>query len=187
MKRSNRLILGCLILAKATLAVLLLCGQGGQVFLFQRQAMASQESRTEDPSATADTGTPPPGSGDLKAMLRVKMEIEKERESVRRERQELLAIQEELNKKLAELSRLRSEIRAQMETKKSMDEQRMKHLVKAYSAMKPQIAAGLIERLEVPFAVEVLSRMQGDTVGGILSFVDKEKAARICQGLVKPQ
>jgi flagellar motility protein MotE (MotC chaperone) len=53
--------------------------------------------------------------------------------------------------------------------------------------MKPQIAAGLIEKLELPFAVEMLSRMQGDTVGSILSFVDKEKAAKICQGLVQPR
>jgi flagellar motility protein MotE (MotC chaperone) len=185
MKRSNRLLLGCLILAKAGLAVLLLCGQEGQAFLFQRQAMAFEENQTKDPSTQAETTQPE--STDLKAMLRIKMEIEKEKESIRRERQELTSIQEEIAKRLAEISQLRNEIRTQMETKKSMEEQKMKHLVKAYSAMKPQIAAGLIERLELSFAVEVLSRMQGDSVGGILSFVDKEKAAKICQRLVKPQ
>lgn len=186
MKRSNRMLLGCLVLAKAGIAVLLLCGQEGHFSFFERQAMASEETQAKEP-AEAVPATDAAGPNDLKAVLRVKVEIEKEKESIRLERQELLAIQEDISKRLAELSQLRNEIRAQMETKKSMDEQRMKHLVKAYSAMKPQVAAGLIERLEIPFAVEVLSRMQGDTVGGILSFVEKEKAARICQGLVKPQ
>jgi flagellar motility protein MotE (MotC chaperone) len=187
MKRSSRLLLGCLILAKAGLALLLMAGQGGHVFLFQTQAMASEKTQTKDLPPQTETGNTPPESADLKAVLRVKMEIEKEKESIRREREELLAIQGEINKKLGDLSQLRNEIKAQMEVKKSMEEQRMKQLVKVYSAMKPQVAAGLIERLDLSFAVEVLSRMQGDTVGSILSFVDKDKAARICQELARAQ
>ena len=61
----------------------------------------------------------------------------------------------------------------------------MKHLIKAYSSMKPQVAASLVEKLETDFAVDLLSRMKGDVVGNILSFVDIEKAAKISEGLVK--
>jgi flagellar motility protein MotE (MotC chaperone) len=98
---------------------------------------------------------------------------------------ELAAIQDDINGKLAKLEQLRNEIRSHVETKRAFEEQKLKHLVKAYSAMKPQAAANVIEKLELSFAVEILSRMQGDTVGGILSFVDKEKAAKISESLAK--
>lgn len=185
MKRSNHLLLGCLILAKIALATLLLWPQGGQILLFQREAMASETRQgQEKPEQKSPDGTGVEPE-DLKVVFQMKVEVEKEKERVQREREELLAIREEINRKLTDLSQIRNDIKAQMEVKKFQEEQRMKHLVKAYSAMKPQAAAGLIERLELPFAVDVLSRMQGDTVGSILSFVDKEKAARISQGLVK--
>ena len=187
MKRFNPVFLGCLIAAKIGVAALLLCWQGGPVFFLQQQAMAFDDGHKAETLIQNQAGTGGAESSELKALLGIKKEIEKEKEGIRQERIEILAIQEEIEKKLAELSRLRDEIRAQMETKKFVEEQRMKHLVKAYSAMKPQIAAGLIEKLELPFAVEMLSRMQGDTVGSILSFVDKEKAAKICQDLVKPR
>jgi len=185
MKRSKQLLLGGLILAKIGLVALLLWAQGGQFSFFQREALASETRRGKEepePKGAGANGTEP---AELKAMLRLKVDVEKEKEKLRREREDLLTIREEINRKLTDLSQIRNEIKAQMEAKKSLDDQRMKHLVKACTAMKPQAAAGLIERLELPFAVDVLSRMQGDTVGSILSFVDKEKAARICQGLVK--
>jgi len=185
MKRSKLCLLGCLVLAKIGLAALLLWAQGGQLLFFQREALASETPQGKEETEVKEPGAPGTEPANMKAVLRLKVEVEKERERLQREREDLLAIREEINKKLTELSQFRNEIKAQMEVKKSIEEQKMKHLVKAYAAMKPQAAAGLIERLELPFAVDVLSRMQGDTVGSILSFVDKEKAARICQGLVK--
>jgi len=185
MKRSKHLLLGCLILVKIGLAALLLGAQGGQFLSLQREALASETAGTKEVSDQSRPAATHTEVADINAALRLKVEVEKEKERLRREREELLAIREEISRKLTDLSHIRNEIKAQMETKKFHEEQRMKHLVKAYTAMKPQAAAGLIERLELPFAVEVLSRMQGDAAGGILSFVDKEKAARISQGLVK--
>lgn len=185
MKRSKHLLLGCLILAKIGLAALLFWAQGGQLLFFQREALASETRNGKEEPEHKEAGATGTESTDMKAILRLKVEVEKGKERLWREREDLLTIREEINQKLADLSQIRNEIKAQMEVKKSLEEQRMKHLVKAYTAMKPQAAAGLIERLELPFAVDVLSRMQGDTVGSILSFVDKDKAARICQGLVK--
>jgi len=50
--------------------------------------------------------------------------------------------------------------------------------------MKPQSAAGLIEKLDKKLAVALLSKMKGEDVGKILSYVDIEKAAAISEGLV---
>jgi flagellar motility protein MotE (MotC chaperone) len=187
MKRWTHVFLGCLILVKITVVVLVFSQRDGSVFLFENRAMAFDDGQGEGRPLHGEIVLPESSASELKAVLAIKKEIEIEKESMRRERGELEAIQEEIAAKIVELSRLRDDIRAQMETKKFVEEQRVKHLVKAYSTMKPQIAAGLVEKLELPFAIEMLSRMPGDTVGSILSFVNKERGAKISQGLVKPR
>ena len=83
------------------------------------------------------------------------------------------------------LKALRNEIKSELVRKESIERQKLKHLIKAYSAMKPQSAAGLIERLDTEFAVELLSQMKGEEVGQILTHVEKSKAARLIEGIAK--
>ena len=109
---------------------------------------------------------------------------EKERYLEKRERQ-LVALQSEINDKIDILTRLRNEIRAEIAKKKTDEEKKIRHLIKIYSAMKPMKAAGLLEKIDIKLAIELLSKMKGDTVGSILSFVDVEKAAKISEGLLK--
>ncbi len=109
---------------------------------------------------------------------------EKEKYLEKREIQ-LVALQEEINNKIATLTRIRAEIKAEMAKKTTDEEQKLKHLIKIYSAMKPPKAASLIEKLDTNLAIELLSKMKGDTVGSILSFVDVVKAAKISEGLLK--
>jgi flagellar motility protein MotE (MotC chaperone) len=97
----------------------------------------------------------------------------------------LVALQEEINNKITTLTRLRNEIKAEMAKKKTDEEQKLKHLIKIYSAMKPPKAASLIEKLDIKLAIELLSKMKGDNVGSILSLVDVGKAAKISEGLLK--
>ncbi len=122
---------------------------------------------------------------DLNFLLKRKTELEKEEEGLSKKRAELMIIQEEINNKIATLTQLRNEIMAEMDKKKIFEERNIKHLIKAYSAMKPQKAATLIEKLDTTFAITLLSRMKGGAVGSILSFVDTEKAARISERLAK--
>jgi flagellar motility protein MotE (MotC chaperone) len=122
---------------------------------------------------------------DLNFLLKRKTELEKEEEGLSKKRAELMIIQEEINNKIATLTQLRNEIMAEMDKKKIFEEKNIKHLIKAYSAMKPQKAATLIEKLDTTFAITLLSKMKGDAVGSILSFVDTEKAARISERLAK--
>ena len=75
--------------------------------------------------------------------------------------------------------------RTMVERKQAVEGQKIKKLIKAYSAMKPQKAASLVERLEMGFAIELLSQMKGEAVGNILSFVDTEKGARLSEALGK--
>jgi len=122
---------------------------------------------------------------DLNFLLKKKDELEKEEEELKKKREELMAIQEEINNKITTLTQLRNEIRADMAKRETVEGRKLKHLIKAYSAMKPQKAASLIEKLNMRFAVELLSNMKGDAVGNILSFVETEKAAKISEQLAK--
>ncbi len=122
---------------------------------------------------------------DLNFLLKKKDELQKEEEELKKKRAELMAIREEINNKIATLTQLRNEIRADMAKRKTVEGRKLKHLIKAYSAMKPQKAASLIEKLNMRFAVELLSNMKGDAVGNILSFVETGKAAKISEQLAK--
>ena len=121
---------------------------------------------------------------DLKFLIQQKAEFEKEEKRIAQKKVELLAIQDDINKKIATLTKIRDDIIAEKAKKTAAEEQQFKHLIKVYSAMKPQNAAELIERLDIKLAIELLSKMKGDDVGKILSFVKIEKAAKISEGLV---
>ena len=113
-----------------------------------------------------------------------KMELLKKKEQEMEKREaEMITFQEEINIKIEKLTKLRNEIKAQIATKEIFEKQKIKHLIKVYSAMKPQSAAGLLEKQDKVFAIELLSQMKGETVGEILTYVEKEKAAKLIEGL----
>ena len=122
---------------------------------------------------------------DLTFITKRKGELEEEAKKIENRRAELVAIQNDINRKIEQLTQLRNEIRAEVDSKKTAQEQKLKHLIKAYTAMKPQSAASLIEKLDLKFAIVILSNMKGDVVGNILSFLSVERAAQISEGLVK--
>jgi flagellar motility protein MotE (MotC chaperone) len=112
--------------------------------------------------------------------------LEKEKYLERQEAR-LKELKEEITRKIEELTLLREEILATMELKNEIQEAEVKHLIKIYSTMKPQKVAQLIEQLDIDLVTALFSRMKGDVVGDILSFVDSETGARITQGLFPEQ
>ena len=124
-----------------------------------------------------------PSVGEKKKAADQLVLIEEREKFLNRKEQRLLALQEEINKRLEDLTRLRDEIRESMAVKKTVQEKQVKHLIKIYSTMKPQKVAELIEKLDIDLITELFSRMKGDVVGQILSFVDTDTGAKITQGL----
>jgi len=201
MKSRAHILLAALITVKILLGSLFIYGVKLDPLFFEGDAIAAEEAQ-QDPEGMANEGEniveaqqDPEGMAnegeniieeekiDLNFLLKKKAELKREEEELARKRAELMAIQEELNNKFAILTQLRNEIKAEMARKKTVEEKKLKHLIKAYSAMKPQKAASLIEKLDMRFAIELLSRMKGDVVGNILTFVDIEKAAKISEQL----
>lgn len=111
--------------------------------------------------------------------------LEMERKSMQREREQLRALQKEIDKKLIELSKLQDNIQETVAKKSAAHEQKIKHLIKVYTSMAPKKAAVLIEKIDIDIIIEVFSKMKGDSVGKILSYVKPTKAAVISECLVK--
>ncbi|MBU2621879.1 MAG: hypothetical protein KKD92_06135 [Proteobacteria bacterium] len=131
------------------------------------------EVKTEQPVAVREDRTV-----DLEVLLQKKAELKVQEE-------DLKSIRDDIDIKIGKLTKLRAEIKNDLARKETIEGQSLKHLIKAYSAMKPQSAAEVIGKLDKSFAVELLSQMKGESVGAILSFMDREKAARIVEGLAQ--
>ncbi|MDP2992845.1 MAG: hypothetical protein Q8N82_05725 [Deltaproteobacteria bacterium] len=75
-------------------------------------------------------------------------ELAAREEELRKKEEELLILKKDIENKLAKLSQLQTELQGQLqknvEAAKQSQETRLKHLVGAYSAMKPDKAASLI-------------------------------------------
>ncbi len=184
MKKRTQILLSLLIVVKISLGSILLY-QSGLPLFGESKALASDQKKDAEPTPVKKEKKDAKESIDLKVLIQKKAKFEKEEKRIAEKKSELLAIQDDINKKIVELTKLRDEIRQEKAQKKAEEEQQFKHLIKIYSAMKPRNAADLIDKLDIKLAIELLSRMKGDDVGKILSFVKIEKAAKISEGLIK--
>ncbi len=185
MKSKTQIILAALIAAKIFIGLIF-------IFQFENVPIFSGDSAiaSEPPNETKDKAKTVSNSTytekiDLNFIVQ-KMELLKKREQKLEKRKvELISFQKEIDKKIETLSKLRNEIKSQITTKETIAKQKLKHLIKVYSSMKPQSAAGLIEKQSKTFAVELLAQMKGEKVGEILTYVEKGKAALLIESLAK--
>jgi len=185
MKLSTQILLTFLIAVKLILGSVLLYQVGLGSMFMETDAIAAEIQEDSKEAAKKDAQVGQDDKLDLKLLNTKKAALAAEEKRLAQKKAELVAIQKELNNKLEKLTQLRNEIRSEIAGKKAVETKKLKHLIKVYSAMKPQSAAVLIEKLNKNLAVELLSNMKGDAVGKILSYVDSGKAAAISEGLVK--
>jgi flagellar motility protein MotE (MotC chaperone) len=182
MKARIQILIALLIVAKIL---------AGSVFYYrmgitsQSTANASELQESEKIIEREAKGFNASDNFDLSFIAKRKSELEAEAKKIEKRKAELVAIQDDISRKIEQLTVLRNEIKAEVDNKKTAQEQKLKHLIKAYTAMTPQNAAKLMEKLDLTFAIELLSNMKGDVVGSILSFLSVERAALISEGLVK--
>jgi flagellar motility protein MotE (MotC chaperone) len=114
-------------------------------------------------------------------------QIKKERsqlESLKRDIEEkieqLAAVQKKIDEGLAKKEQMTKQAQQQKDV---VEEAKIKHLVKMYTSMNPKKAAEIIDKMDMRVVHQVFSNMKGDQVGKILSFVDRDRAAKITEGL----
>jgi flagellar motility protein MotE (MotC chaperone) len=186
MKTRIQILLALLVVVKIVLGSIFMYHAGVYPFFGDTNVFAAEPKKDAEKSEleNEENKTMTEETINLKFIIQQKAEFEKEEKRIAQKKLELLAIQDDINKKIATLTKLRDDIRAEKAQKEAAEEQQFKHLIKVYSAMKPQNAADLIEKLDLALAIKLLSKMKGDDVGKILSFVKIEKAAKISEGLV---
>jgi flagellar motility protein MotE (MotC chaperone) len=97
---------------------------------------------------------------------------------------ELKELEKQLQEKIKRLEAIEASIKNDLSMYKSVSGERIKHLVKIYSSMKPNAAATLMNNIESDVAVQVFLGMKGDIAGSILSYMEPVKAAGITQRLL---
>ncbi|MFH1993446.1 MAG: hypothetical protein ABIK98_13760 [Pseudomonadota bacterium] len=185
MKLSTQILLAFLITVKLILGAVVLYRVGLDSLFVGTNAIASELQANSKDAVALDAKEIREEKIDINFLIMKKAALEEEEKRLAKKEAELMVIQKEINNKIENLTRLRNEIRSEIAAKNAVEDQKLKHLIKVYSAMKPQNAADLIEKLDKKLAIELLSKMKGEDVGKILSYVNIEKATLISEGLAK--
>jgi|APTNR8051073442_1049403.scaffolds.fasta_scaffold01207_3 flagellar motility protein MotE (MotC chaperone) len=102
------------------------------------------------------------------------------------ERTDLLrAAEVRIEKKLAQLKALKTDMNAQIERRDAMEEQEILSLVKIYETMKAKSAAKIFETLDMPTLLLVVDRMKERKLAPVLAAMSAEKAQAVTVELAK--
>jgi len=206
-KRSSWLNLELIIILSLTLKITLAGGyflslpKGSPMFK-STVAIAADPAQAEKPSARPVEVLPPPKDLSLieqyKAMLLVlrskEQRLKQQEQRLNEKEQALKALEQETQKRAVELTaklnglikqkkELTLKLEKLVEEQKTLENAKITHLVKAYSAMRPENAAKLVNSCEDKVAVRILGSMNGRAAGKILAFVEPVKAARLTKML----
>ena len=185
MKPLTQMFLACLVILKVFICAIFIFQVERSPLFWVSDAMASEPAKSADARPVNDADNSDDEMIDMELVIQKMKRLKEKEKDLEKRSVELAAFQNEIDQKLQELTKLRNEIKSQMARKETIEKQKMKHLIKAYAAMKPQSAAELVERLDRQFAIELLSNMKGEVVGQILTYVKREKAADLIEGLAK--
>lgn len=135
---------------------------------------------------TRDDAMPPPPDDNANfsaAEVQVLQSLAKRRDDLDRrekslaEREALLsAAEQEVDHKIAELNKLKSELESLLGQQQKEQDDRIDSLVKIYEGMKPKEAATIFNTLDMDVLLPVISRMNERKSGPILASMDPEKA-----------
>jgi len=185
LKSRTQLVIASLVFLKILICVVFIFQLNVGALFSGRDAIASETKRQIETSPSSPQHSSDDETISLEFLVEKMDRLKAKEKELQLRETELAAFQRELDQKIQKLSQLRNEIKSEMDRKESVQRQKSKHLIKVYASMKPQSAAGLIERLDKQMAVELLAQMKGEAVGQILTYVDKDKAARLIEGLAR--
>lgn len=91
----------------------------------------------------------------------------------------LKAAENELDKKLQELTRLKTEIEGLLDQQTEEEEKRIQSLVKIYEGMKPKDAARIFDTLDINVLVSVITKMSERKIAPVLAAMNPERARTV--------
>jgi flagellar motility protein MotE (MotC chaperone) len=110
-----------------------------------------------------------------------------EEERIAREREELLKLRNEVNRRIDELKKVQASLEQLVSTERQERRKRILQLVKVLSNMRADAAGAVVAKLDDQMAVEIFSYMQSRQAGKVMSALTPDKAARVSLLLTRKQ
>ncbi len=142
----------------------------------QSNSTVSSSSKDITSNATNNLDVAPQVLEILEATIRNNRD---EQEKISKEKEELAAVKEDINARIEELKRLESILTSPAKKAQKQNMARFEHLVSVYSAMDPQKAAILLDKLDDNTVAQIFAIMKSRKVARILALMKPDKAARI--------
>jgi len=180
--RSARPGRGTLLVISALLvgsAILRLGTDAGQAFAKQNEQVEAT-SLTPLHETNAQSCTPPPELAPTLAAFQEREARLKQSEAKLRARVQALAVaDQEIERKLVQLTKAEDELRKTLALADSAAENDLARLTTVYENMKPKDAALLFETMEPGFSAGFLGRMRPDAAAGIMTGLSPQTAYSI--------
>ena len=135
------------------------------------------------PSKAADDAAPA-SVEERRLRIEIQQELAKVRakeESLRQKEIELKSLQEEVDKKLNALTKVREQLDQQLAQKDEAQLKKIRELAKMYEKMDPAAAAEVLVNLDHDLAIGILGGIKSKAAGKILANMEKDQAARLSQ------
>jgi len=115
----------------------------------------------------------------LQALSKRRDELDKREKKIGQKEALLRAAEGEVDRKVAELNKIRSELEELLNKQQTIQDERIDSLVKIYGNMKPKLAARIFDTLEMEVMLSVISKMSERKSSPILASMDPEKARQV--------
>jgi len=110
----------------------------------------------------------------------------KQQELARRE-QDVLMLKQQMESRLQELQTTEKKVQGMLKEAHGVHDQKIKHLISAYTSMKPKQAALALESLDERLAVRILAGMNPKQAGEVLTYTNPQKVAKLSELLARMQ
>jgi flagellar protein FlbB len=118
----------------------------------------------------------PSAPADDAASLELKREQLAEREAaLNAKEQALKRLSAQLDARVNELNAAKKGIEASLVAKKKQDDERYKKMIKIYKALKPEDAAGLLNKLDARMVIEMLNLMDQKTAVKLIPYLHQPR------------
>ena len=95
------------------------------------------------------------------------------------------AAEQEMDRKISELAKLRAEIEGLLGQQQKVQEERLRSMVKIYESMKPKEAAAIFNTMDMDILLSVLSRMSERKSAPIFAAMSPQRAQEVTIQLVE--
>ncbi|MGV8074038.1 MAG: MotE family protein [Syntrophobacteraceae bacterium] len=163
---------------------------------FPSEVLAEDRKAKVQPAAPPANGSTPNQNNEIASgptevpdivshLERREAELKRKEEQLNQKEKYLAHMEKEVEKKLKELTTMQKEVQAYRSEKEEVQNAKVRSLAKIYGSMKPKEAAKLLENLEDPLVVNVISTMTPEEAATIMANMDVKKAAKISESLSK--